>query len=88
MRCTSIWQTPAIKKAKEMGLDVIVVDINPDAVGFKISGITCEIASTIDCEAVLKVAKKHNINGIMTIASDMPRRMVAVVSKELGLVGI
>ena len=30
----SILQLPAIKKAKEMGLDVIAVDMDPDAVGF------------------------------------------------------
>ena len=31
----SILQLPAIKKAKEMGLEVVVVDMNPDAVGFR-----------------------------------------------------
>ena len=31
----SILQLPAIKKAKEMGLEVVVVDMNPDAVGFQ-----------------------------------------------------
>jgi len=84
----SIWQVPAIKKAKELDLNVIVVDMNPEAVGFKIPGITCEIASTIDAQAVLKIAKKHNVDGVMTVASDMPMRTVAVVSQELGLVGI
>ena len=31
----SILQLPAIKKAKELGLNVIVVDMNPNAIGFK-----------------------------------------------------
>ena len=39
----SILQLPAIEKAKEMGLDVVVVDMNPDAVGFKVPGIEKEI---------------------------------------------
>lgn len=44
----SILQLPAIKKAKEMGLDVIAVDMDPDAVGFKEEGITKLQISTID----------------------------------------
>ena len=39
----SILQLPAIKKAKEMGLEVVVVDMNPDAVGFQTEGIEKEI---------------------------------------------
>ena len=39
----SILQLPAIKKAKEMGLEVVVVDMNPDAVSFQTEGIEKEI---------------------------------------------
>ena len=84
----SILQVPAIEKAKSMGLEVIVVDMNPDAVGFKIPGILKEVISTIDTPAILEAAKRHQINGIMTLASDMPMQSVAVVCHELGLVGI
>ena len=35
----SILQVPAIEKAKSMGLTVIAVDMNPDAVGFKKSSV-------------------------------------------------
>lgn len=84
----SILQLPAIKKAKQMGLSVIAVDINPDAVGFREEGVIREVISTIDIPAVLEAAKSHKIDGIMTLASDMPMRTIAKVSKELGLVGI
>lgn len=84
----SILQLPAILKAKEMGLQVIAVDMNSNAVGFDEPGIIKEVISTIDIPAVLECAKKHNIDGVMTLASDMPMRTVATVSKELGLVGI
>ena len=84
----SILQLPAIKKAKEMGLQVIAVDMNPEAIGFKEEGVFKEIISTIDIPAVLDCAKRHRIDGVMTLASDMPMRTVAAVSKELGLVGI
>ena len=39
----SILQLPAIEKAKEMGLDVIVVDMNQEAIGFAVPGIKKEI---------------------------------------------
>ncbi len=84
----SILQLPAIQKAKKMGLQVIAVDMNPEAVGFKEEGIISEIISTIDTENVLEAAMKHEINGIMTLASDMPMRTIAVVAKEMGLIGI
>lgn len=84
----SILQLPAIEKAKEMGFDVVAVDMNPEAVGFQVPGIETEVISTIDIPGVLETAKKHNIQGVMTLASDMPMRTVAVVAKELGLVGV
>lgn len=84
----SILQLPAIEKAIEMGLEVIVADINPNAIGFKAPGIIKEEISTIDTPAIVKVAKKYKIDGIMTLATDMPVRSVAAVVKELGLIGI
>lgn len=84
----SILQIPAIEKAKEMGLDVIAVDMNPEAVGFNVPGVVKEVISTIDTPAIVEAAKKHQIDGIMTLATDMPMRSVAAVAKEMGLVGI
>lgn len=84
----SILQLPAIKKAKEMGLQVIAVDIDENVIGFKEKDIICEVISTIDSDKILEAAKKHHIDGIMTLASDMPMRSVAIVAKEMGLVGI
>ena len=84
----SILQLPAILKAKEIGLQVVLVDMNPNAVGFKEEGVIKEVISTIDVSAVVECAKKYRVDGIMTLASDMPMRSVAAVSKELGLVGI
>lgn len=84
----SILQLPAIQKAKEMGLSVIAVDMNPDAVGFQEEGVVREVISTIDIPAVVEAAKRHGIDGIMTLASDMPIRSVAAVAKEMNLVSI
>ena len=84
----SILQLPAIEKALAMGLQVVAVDMNPDAIGMKLSGVVAEVVSTIDIPAVVATAKKHRVDGVMTLASDMPIRSVAAVAKELDLVGI
>lgn len=84
----SALQLPAIVKAKRMGLKVVVVDINPAAIGFSVSGVLKEIISTVDTPSILDAAKRHKIDGIMTLASDMPMQTVAYVGQELGLVAI
>lgn len=84
----SILQLPAIQKAKEMGLQIVAVDMNPDAIGFKEEGIEREIISTIDEERILEAAKRHCIDGIVTICTDLPMRAVARVARELNLPGI
>ena len=84
----SILQLPAIKYAQKMGLEVWVVDMNPDAIGFKERDVQCLNISTTDTLRVMRAAKEHNINGIMTLASDVPMQTVAAVCHELGLPGI
>lgn len=36
----------------------------------------------------MEAAKRHHIDGVMTLATDMPMRTVAAVAKECGLVGV
>ncbi len=84
----SILQLPAIEKARDMGFNVVVADMNPEAIGFSVPDIKKEIISTIDTIKILQAARKHQIDGIMTLASDMPMQSVAVVCHEMGLVGI
>ena len=79
----SALQVPAIKKAKEYGLYVYVLDFNPNAVGIKYADVFLEI-STIDKEEVLKAAEKYKPDFIITSTSDMPVRTVAWVNKKLG----
>lgn len=83
----SILQLPAILKAKDMGLEVIAVDMDKNAIGFNHADVCLEI-STIDIPKVVEAAKKYKIDAVMTLASDMPMRTVAAVAKELGIVGI
>lgn len=83
----SILQLPAILKAKDIGLQVIAVDMDRSAIGFSYADICLDI-STLDIPKVVEAARKYEIDGIMTLASDMPVRTVAAVAKELNIVGI
>ena len=83
----SILQLPAIKKAKELGHYVAVADFNSNAVGIPYADEFYN-ASTIDVEAICKVAKEFKPDGIMTLATDMPMRSIAAATSLLGLPGI
>ena len=80
----SVLQLPAILKAKEMGLNVVVVDFNPQAIGIPYADKYYN-ASTMDEDAVLAAAEDYKPDGIMTLATDMPMRGVAKTSDKLHL---
>lgn len=82
-----ILQVPAIIKAGEMGLEVVAVDMDKEAPGFKYAGKSLAI-STIDIKGVVEAAKEIGIDGVMTLASDLPMRTVAAVAEALGIIGI
>jgi biotin carboxylase len=79
-----ILQVPAIVKAKDMGLKVISIDMDPYAPGFKFSDESI-LLSTIDVENVLKKALEIKPDAVMTLASDMPIRTVAAVGEKCNL---
>lgn len=80
----SVLQLPAILKAKEMGLQVAVVDFNPQAIGVPYADKYYN-ASTMDEDAVLVAAEDYQPDGIMTLATDMPMRGVSKASDKLHL---
>jgi len=79
-------QLPLIKKAVKMDFFVITVDNIPGNIGHTYSHqfINC---STVCEEEVLKAAKTLNINGIVTMASDIATPAAALVAEQLGLPG-
>ncbi|MBQ4071555.1 MAG: ATP-grasp domain-containing protein [Clostridia bacterium] len=83
----SVLQLPAIKRAKEMGLYVAVLDYDPRAVGIPYADEYFN-ESTIDPEGVCRAAREFRPDGIMTLATDMPMRSLAAACRELGLRGI
>lgn len=83
-------QIPAYQAARARGLTVIGSDMNPDAPAFayadhRLLASTRDPAATL--AAVQALAKEHRIDGVMTIANDVPYT-VAVVAEQLGLPGI
>ena len=80
----SVLQLPAVLKAKEMGLEVAVVDFNPQAMGIPYADKYYN-ASTMDEDAVTAAAVDYRPDGIMTLATDMPMRGVAKASEKLHL---
>ena len=83
----SIYQLPAIIKAKEMGLYTIAVSRAGDYPGFAVADKSYYIDAA-DGDKVLEIAKKENIDAITTICTDFPMRTVAKVASNLGLPGI
>jgi len=82
----SHFQIPAIKYAVEAGYYVITADYMPDNPGHKFAHEYHNV-STIDKEAVLKLAQELKIDGIVSYASDPGAPTAAYVSDKLGLPG-
>lgn len=76
-------QLPAIKKAKKLGMYVIVCDYDPHAVGIPLAD-EVYLISTIDKEAVLNKAYELRPDYVITSTSDAPVRTVAYVNEKLG----
>ena len=79
----SALQVPAIKKAKEMGYEIILVDYDPEAVGFALADVKL-VVSTLDQEEVLKQARIYQPDVVITSTSDGPVRTAAYVNEKLG----
>jgi len=75
---------PLIKKAKELGIYVITCDYLPNNIAHKYSDEYHNI-SILDKEAILSLAKKLNIDGIMSFAVDPGVLTGAYVSDKMGL---
>ncbi|WP_035587197.1 ATP-grasp domain-containing protein [Hippea jasoniae] len=81
-----IEQAAAIKIARDIGLRVIAVDGNPNAIGLRLSDVGI-VADIKDSEKMIEIGKKYNINGVFTHAVEIPQ-VVAKVAKVLGLPGL
>lgn len=80
----NFFQMTATKAAKELGCHVISVDYLPDNPGHKYADEYYNV-STTDKEAVLELAKKLKIDGIVSYASDVSAPTAAYVAEKMGL---
>ena len=77
-------QINAIKKAKEKGHTVVVSDYLPDSPGKKLADFS-EMTSTFDIEGNIEVARKYNVDGVLTVGTDQPVLTAARVAEALSL---
>ena len=80
----SAQQVIAIDTARRMGLRTILCDYLPDNPG-QYHADRFYLTSTTDMEAVLEVARKEEIDGVMAYASDPAAPTAAYVAEKLGL---
>lgn len=79
----SALQVPAIKKAKELGYQIILVDYDANAVGFSLADVKL-VVSTLDQEEVYRQALIYQPDVVITSTSDGPVRTAAYVNEKLG----
>src|SRR5688500_9563870 len=70
-----------------MGLRVVAVDRNPEAPGLAAADVA-EVVDFSDVDAVLEVARRHGVDGVLTSSADRAVPVVAAVAEALGLPGI
>ena len=77
-------QLSAIKKTKELGHQVIVSDYLKDAPGRALAD-HAELVSTFNIKDNVRVGRKYDIDGVMTIGTDQPVYTAAAVADKLNL---
>jgi biotin carboxylase len=80
-------QRRAILQARERGLHVVGVDRNPDAPGLAAADVA-EAVDFTDVDAVTEVARRHAVDGALTVSADRAVPVVAAVTERLGLPSI
>lgn len=80
-------QAYVIKKAKELGYYVLVLDADPNAIGFQ-DADEYAVINIIDEESCLQYAREKRVNGVLTAATDFSVLTMSRIAVEMGLPGI
>jgi formate-dependent phosphoribosylglycinamide formyltransferase (GAR transformylase) len=80
-------QRRAIVQARERRLRVVAVDRNADAPGLRLADMP-EVVDFADVGAVEEVARRHGVDGALTVSADRAVPVVAAVTERLGLPSI
>ena len=81
------WQVPLIKKIKEMGCFVVNTNLYENSPGFRYSDIGI-VADILDKEKNLEIAKKYNVDAVISDQTDIAVNTVAYIAEKLNLMGI
>ena len=77
-------QLNLIKRAKERGHFVILIDCLPFCPGSALSDVHVKV-STFDLDGVIKAAQDYNAEGVITLGTDQPVLIAARASEAAGL---
>ena len=82
-----IYQVPLIKTAKRMGIYTIVASIPGNYPGFELADKVC-YENTTDYGKILSIARREQIDGIITTGTDVAVITIGRVCDTLGLPGL
>lgn len=77
-------QRSLIENAKILGIFTVGIDPNPNAECNQLVD-AFEVIDGDDYEGTLAVARRYNIDGVITASTDKPLLMMAVIAEKLGL---
>ena len=80
-------QNFVICKARMMGYETYTVDADPNAVGFKHADHH-SVINIVDEKACLAYARGHQIDGVLTAATDYGVLTAAYIAQEMGIPGL
>jgi biotin carboxylase len=80
-------QTPAIRRARDLGFGVVAVDGDGRAPGLALASYA-EVHDFSDLDAVVAIGRRHAVDGVLTVASDRAVPVAAAVAERLRLPGI
>ncbi len=80
-------QCYVIRRAKELGYRVLVLDANPEAMGFMLAD-EYDVINIVDEDACLRYAQKNQIDGVLTAATDFSTLTMSRIAEEMHLPGI
>lgn len=76
-----------IRKAKELGYVTLAVDADPNAIGFRHAD-KYEVINIVDQEACLAYARREDIDGVLTAATDYGVLTASYIAEQMGLPGL
>ena len=80
-------QVPAFHAARALGCRIVAADPSDCAEAYALADQS-HVCDLTDIAACVSVARKHGVNGVLTLAADVPVPAVAAICEALGLAGL